>query len=69
MKELLIEGGWEELNKQGGSVWIGRSGGSSAVAISLGDVYRGNEASKTMDQVILERKKERKKKKKKKKKV
>ena len=28
----------EGLNKQGGSVWIGRGGGSSAVATSLGDV-------------------------------
>ena len=47
MKELLIEG--EGLNKQGGSVWIGRGGGSSAVAIPLGDVPRGNKASQTIE--------------------
>ena len=33
------------LNKQGGSICIGRGRGYSAMAISLGDVSRGNEAS------------------------
>ena len=32
MKEVMIEE--EELNKQGGSVWIGRGGSSSIIAIS-----------------------------------
>ena len=43
MKVLLIEG--EGFNKQGGSVWRGRGGGSPAVAIPSGDISRGNEAS------------------------
>ena len=43
MKEMLIDG--EGLNKQGGSAWIGRSGGSSVMVIPLGGVTRGNEAS------------------------
>ena len=47
MKELLVEG--EGLNKQRGNVWIGRGGGSSALAISLCDVPGGNEASATID--------------------
>ena len=47
MKEVLPEG--KGLNKQGGSVWIRRDGGSSAMAISLGDISRGNEASETID--------------------
>ena len=38
------------LNKQGGSVWIGRGGDSSAVAIpSWGDIPGRNEPSKTID--------------------
>ena len=37
MKEVLIDG--ERLNKQGGTVWIGREGGSSSVAISLGERF------------------------------
>ena len=45
MQELLIEG--EGLNKQGRSVWTGRDGGSSVVAIPLGDVPGENEASET----------------------
>ena len=47
MKELLIEG--EGLNKQEGSVWIGRGGGSSAKTILLGDVPGGNKESETND--------------------
>ena len=43
MKELMIEG--ERLIKQGESEYIGSSGGSSSVAISLWDVPRGNELS------------------------
>ena len=35
----------EELNKQGGSVWIGRSGSFSTVAIPLENVPGGNAAS------------------------
>ncbi len=31
------------LNKQGGSVWIGRGRGASAMATPLGDVPGGNE--------------------------
>lgn len=34
------------LNKPGGSVWIGRSGGSSAGSTLLGHVPIGSEASK-----------------------
>ena len=30
-------------------IWIGRGGGSSAVAIPLGDVSEGNEVSETID--------------------
>ena len=41
MKELLIEGGR--------SMWIGRGGGSSVVAIYLGDVPGENEALETID--------------------
>ena len=47
MKELLIEG--VGLNYQGVSVWIGRDGGSSAVAIPLRNVLEGNEASEIID--------------------
>ena len=36
MKEVLIK--WEGLCKHKGSVWIGRGGESSAVAIFFGDV-------------------------------
>ena len=32
------------LSKQRGSVWIGRSGGSSAIVIPLGNVSGGNGA-------------------------
>ena len=39
----------EGLNKYGGSVWIERDGGSSALAIPLGDVSRGNKMSETKD--------------------
>ena len=38
MKEMLIEG--KVLNKQGGSVWIGRGGDSSAMATPLGEISR-----------------------------
>ena len=31
------------------SVWIGRDGGSSAVTIPLGNIFRGNKASETID--------------------
>ena len=44
---MLIEK--EGLNKQGESVWIGRGGGSTAIAIPLGDISGGNEASETKD--------------------
>ena len=47
MKEMVIDG--EDWKKQGGSVWIGRGGGSSAVAIPLGNVPGGNEVSETID--------------------
>ena len=47
MKELLIDG--EGLNKQEESVWIGRSGGSSALAIFSCDVHVGKETSETID--------------------
>ena len=40
------------MNKQIGSVWIGGGGGSSAVAILLGDVSGGNEASETLDREV-----------------
>ena len=36
MKDLLLEG--EALNKQGGSVWIGRDGGSFVMVIPLRNV-------------------------------
>ena len=44
------------LNKQGGSVWIG-GGGSSVMAIPLGDIPRENKALETKknrwtDQII-----------------
>ena len=43
VREALLEGeGW---NKQGGSVWIGKSGGFSAAATPLGDVPGGSEVS------------------------
>ena len=43
MREVLLEGeGW---NKQGGSVWIGRGGGFSAVTTPSGDVPGESEAS------------------------
>ena len=35
--------------KQGGSVWIERGGSSFAVVIPLGHVFRGSEASETID--------------------
>ena len=43
MREVLLDG--EGLNKQEGSVWIGRGVGFSAVATPLGDVPGGSEAS------------------------
>ncbi len=43
MKEVLVEE--EGLNRQGGSVWIERGGGCSAVATPLGDITRGSEVS------------------------
>ncbi len=43
MKEVPLEGG--RMNKQGGSVWIGRGGGSSAVVTPLEDVPGGSEAA------------------------
>ena len=47
MKDLPIE--CDGLNKQGGSVWIGRGGGSSAMAIPLEDIQGGNEVTQTID--------------------
>ena len=47
---LTIHGGYGEQtsyiphNKQGGSVWIERDGGSSAVTIPLQDVFIRNKA-------------------------
>ena len=38
MKEMLIEG--ENLNKQGGSVWIGKCEGFSAVGIPFWENFR-----------------------------
>ena len=46
MKEVLIEG--EGLNKQVGSEWIGRGGGSF-VAIHLRNVSEGNETSEIIN--------------------
>lgn len=43
MRGMLIEG--EVLNKQERSVWIGRGGGSPAMATPLGNVPGGIEAS------------------------
>ena len=51
MKELLIEG--QGLNKKGGNVWIGRVGGWSSLAIPLGNIPTGNEASESIDRYIL----------------
>ena len=51
MKEFLIEG--EVLSKHGRSVWIGRGGVSSAVAISLGAISRGNKASETINRYMI----------------
>ena len=39
----------EGLNKQRGSVWIGRSGGSSVVATPWGDAPGESEASENID--------------------
>ena len=50
MKDVLIEG--ESLNKQGWSVWIEISGGSSALAIPLNVVTRGDE---TAENVVVDR--------------
>ena len=47
MKVVLIEE--EGSNKQGASVGTGRGGGSSAVAILLGYIPRGNKALETID--------------------
>ena len=47
MKKVLLEG--EEFYTQGRNVWIGRGGGSSAVAVFLGDVPKGDEASETIN--------------------
>ncbi len=43
MKEVPLQE--EGLNKQGGSVWIGRAGGFSVIATPLRDVPAGSEAS------------------------
>ena len=43
VREVLPEG--EGLNKQGGSVCIGRGGGFSTIATPLWDVPRGSETS------------------------
>ncbi len=49
VKEYMCEGGatrgGESWIKQGESVWIGRGGGSSAMAIPLEDIPREDEAS------------------------
>lgn len=54
MKEALVEAlvKGEDLNKQGGHVWIERKGGSSAVAIHLGGATRGSEAPETVDRLM-----------------
>ena len=41
----------ERLNKHEGSVWIGRGGSSSAVAIPLGYIPRGNDISDKIDRM------------------
>ena len=46
MIDVLVEG---EDNKLGGSMWIGRDGDSFAMAIPLGNITKGNEASETID--------------------
>ena len=51
MKEVLIEG--EGLTIQEGSLWIGRGGGSTAVVIPLNGTPGGNEASITIDYIIV----------------
>ena len=44
MKKVIID-----FNEQRGRVWIGKGGGSCAIAIPLGDIPRGNEVSETTD--------------------
>ncbi len=43
MKEVSLEG--KILSSQGESVWTGKGGGFSAVAIPLGNVPGGNDVS------------------------
>ena len=50
MKELLIE--CDGLNQQGGSVWLGGGGGSSALAIPLEGRQGGNKAAQTIDRQV-----------------
>ena len=47
----LIEG--EGLNKNGGNVWLGKSRGCSTMAIPLGNILIGNEASENIDRIML----------------
>ncbi len=50
MKEYMSERGvrGNGLEWQGGSVWVGRGGGPSAVATPLRDASRGSEMSKLL---------------------
>lgn len=45
MKEVLLRVEGEGLSKQGECVWIGKGGGSFAVATLLGNIPGGNEAT------------------------
>ena len=45
MKEMLIEG---SLNKQRGSIWIGRSGDSSTMASPICGISVGSKAIETI---------------------
>ena len=50
VKEYLHERGvdrGDRLNKQGWSMWVGRAGGSSAMAIPLGDISGEYKVSET----------------------
>lgn len=46
LSNLTVE--WEDLNKERGSVWVGRGGGSS-VAMPFWGALKGSKASETID--------------------
>lgn len=54
MEEAVVDG--KGLNKQGGNVWIGTDGGSSAVAIPLREASR-SKASEIIQRQLCFRKK------------